>query len=66
MFLPQSEADTVLTRQKRHNTGMFEEIREGDLERECLEERCEFEEAREVFEDPEKTVRPQMSPFHTF
>ncbi|XP_061089477.1 coagulation factor IXa isoform X2 [Conger conger] len=56
VFLPRSMADTVLRRQKRYNTGMFEEVRQGDLERECLEERCELEEAREVFEDPEKTM----------
>lgn len=28
----------------------------GDLERECLEEKCSFEEAREVFEHVETTV----------
>lgn len=28
----------------------------GDLERECLEEKCSFEEAREVFEHAETTV----------
>uniref|UniRef100_A0A8C6YB94 Coagulation factor X n=1 Tax=Naja naja TaxID=35670 RepID=A0A8C6YB94_NAJNA len=34
----------------------FEEILQGDLERECLEERCSYEEAREAFENIEKTV----------
>lgn len=28
----------------------------GNLERECIEEKCNFEEAREVFENVEKTV----------
>ncbi|KAF7663713.1 hypothetical protein LDENG_00201100 [Lucifuga dentata] len=35
---------------------MFEEILEGNLERECMEERCDLEEARETFEDDEKTM----------
>lgn len=30
----------------------------GNLERECMEEICDHEEAREVFEQPDKTVRP--------
>lgn len=29
----------------------------GDLKRECLEEKCSYEEAREVFEHTELTVR---------
>lgn len=29
---------------------------EGDLERECIEEICVLEEAREIFENDEKTV----------
>ncbi|KAG9335324.1 hypothetical protein JZ751_005373, partial [Albula glossodonta] len=56
VFLPQSSADAVLTRQKRHNSGIFEEVWKGNLERECLEERCDLEEAREVFENTEKTM----------
>lgn len=28
----------------------------GDLERECIEEKCSYEEAREVFEHTEVTV----------
>uniref|UniRef100_A0A670ZP24 Gla domain-containing protein n=1 Tax=Pseudonaja textilis TaxID=8673 RepID=A0A670ZP24_PSETE len=34
----------------------FEEILQGDLERECLEEKCTYEEAREAFENTEETV----------
>ncbi|KAJ8407216.1 hypothetical protein AAFF_G00288920 [Aldrovandia affinis] len=56
VFLPQSSADDVLQRQKRHNSGFLEEMRWGNLERECLEERCDLEEAREVFENMEKTM----------
>lgn len=33
----------------------------GDLERECVEEKCNFEEAREVFENTEKTVSKQAT-----
>lgn len=56
MFLSGETASRVLRRQKRANTGVFEELLEGNLERECLEETCNLEEAREVFEDDEKTV----------
>lgn len=50
-------AGSVLLRPKRANTGVFEEWLQGNLERECLEETCDLEEVREVFEDDEKTVR---------
>lgn len=36
--------------------GAFEEMKKDNLERECIEERCNLEEAREVFENEEKTV----------
>lgn len=45
-----------MLRQKRHNSGFFEEFMEGDIERECKEEICDLEEAREFFENDEKTV----------
>ena len=57
VFLSGQAADGLLRRQKRHNTGLFEEVLEGDLERECYEERCDLEEAREFFENDQKTVR---------
>ncbi|XP_060782908.1 coagulation factor IXa [Neoarius graeffei] len=56
VFLDKWEADTVLQRSRRANTGVFEEIFEGDLESECMEEKCNIEEAREVFENNEKTM----------
>lgn len=31
-------------------------MKKDNLERECIEERCNLEEAREVFENEEKTV----------
>ncbi|KAM6970026.1 coagulation factor IXb [Aplochiton taeniatus] len=47
---------TVLRRQRRFNSGHLEEVKKDNLERECLEETCSFEEAREVFEHDEKTM----------
>ena len=32
------------------NSGLLEESLEGDLQRECIDEVCDYEEAREVFE----------------
>ncbi|KAM8732787.1 coagulation factor IXa [Acanthopagrus schlegelii] len=56
VILSSEAADSVLQRQKRHNTGIFEEVLEGDLERECMEEICDLEEAREVFENDDNTM----------
>ncbi|KAG7225761.1 hypothetical protein INR49_014412, partial [Caranx melampygus] len=56
VFLSGQAADSVLLRHKRHNTGLFEEFLQGDLERECMEETCDLEEARETFENDEKTM----------
>ncbi|KAK1800611.1 hypothetical protein P4O66_005818 [Electrophorus voltai] len=56
VFLSREAAGSVLARQKRYNTGAFEELKKDNLERECLEEKCSLEEAREVYEDNEKTM----------
>ncbi|KAB5571247.1 hypothetical protein PHYPO_G00222830 [Pangasianodon hypophthalmus] len=56
VFLDKWEADIVLQRYRRANTGAFEELFRGNLERECMEERCSVEEAREAFENDEKTM----------
>lgn len=56
VFLGEKAATQVLTRSKRANT-FWEEVKQGDMERECMEERCSWEEAREIFEDQVKTVR---------
>ncbi|KAJ8276411.1 hypothetical protein COCON_G00081630 [Conger conger] len=62
VFLPQHVAESVLKRHKRYNTGRLEEMMKKDnLERECIEERCTFEEAREVFENKEKTMEFWLS-----
>ncbi|KAM9245436.1 coagulation factor X-like [Leptosomus discolor] len=54
VFLKQEEASSVLQRQRRANS-FFEEIKLGSLERECMEEKCSFEEAREIYRDDERT-----------
>uniref|UniRef100_A0A672G0F6 Coagulation factor IX n=1 Tax=Salarias fasciatus TaxID=181472 RepID=A0A672G0F6_SALFA len=55
VFVPQHTAHTVLRRQRRHNHGLEEVFQKANLERECREEVCSMEEAREVFENDEKT-----------
>ncbi|XP_019746192.1 coagulation factor X-like isoform X2 [Hippocampus comes] len=55
VFRDPDEAHSVLVRTKRFNSGWLEELQKGDLKRECLEEKCSYEEAREVFEHQEAT-----------
>uniref|UniRef100_A0A452SBR8 Gla domain-containing protein n=1 Tax=Ursus americanus TaxID=9643 RepID=A0A452SBR8_URSAM len=55
VFLTGENANSVLKRYPRAN-GLFEEIRQGNIDRECREEICTFEEAREAFENTEKTT----------
>ncbi|KAL6468286.1 hypothetical protein MHYP_G00239630 [Metynnis hypsauchen] len=45
----------MLLRSKRANS-FLEEIKPASLERECMEEDCDFEEAREIFENREHTL----------
>ncbi|XP_069613991.1 coagulation factor X [Ranitomeya imitator] len=54
VFVTENEANGILKRWKRANSP-FEEFKKGNLERECYEEVCSYEEAREVFENDEKT-----------
>uniref|UniRef100_A0A8C3JT36 coagulation factor Xa n=1 Tax=Calidris pygmaea TaxID=425635 RepID=A0A8C3JT36_9CHAR len=54
VFIKKENADKFLERSKRANS-FFEEMKQGNIERECNEERCSKEEAREAFEDHEKT-----------
>uniref|UniRef100_A0A8B9F7A8 Coagulation factor IX n=1 Tax=Amazona collaria TaxID=241587 RepID=A0A8B9F7A8_9PSIT len=56
VFIESKEANSVLQRQRRANSNRLEEVIPGNLERECIEEKCSFEEAREVFENTEKTM----------
>ncbi|XP_025061038.1 transmembrane gamma-carboxyglutamic acid protein 1 [Alligator sinensis] len=54
VFLTEDKANSVLKRYPRANV-FLEEIRQGNIERECKEEACSYEEAREAFENDEKT-----------
>ncbi|XP_069746196.1 transmembrane gamma-carboxyglutamic acid protein 1 [Narcine bancroftii] len=54
VFLEQGEANSILKRFRRKNT-FLEEVKQGNIERECQEEVCSYEEAREAFENDEKT-----------
>lgn len=56
VFRSDSQAKAIFLRPKRANSFLLEEILKGNLERECYEEKCTKEEAREVFEDNQKTV----------
>eukprot|EP00066_Takifugu_rubripes_P020068 XP_011609334.1 PREDICTED: transmembrane gamma-carboxyglutamic acid protein 3 [Takifugu rubripes] len=54
-FLDDKDAHSILKRFPRAN-GFLEELKKGNIERECVEESCSFEEANEVFEDKERTM----------
>merc|ERR1719317_421036 len=54
LFLDKEEANQILSREKRANSG-FEELQQGNLQQECYDEQCNYEEAREVFEDDAQT-----------
>ncbi|XP_051964852.1 transmembrane gamma-carboxyglutamic acid protein 1-like [Xyrauchen texanus] len=56
VFLPADAAHSVLRRLPRANF-FLEEIKQGNIQRECREEICTYEEARESFENDEKTRR---------
>ncbi|XP_012728951.2 vitamin K-dependent protein S [Fundulus heteroclitus] len=53
-FLSQNTASQFLSRHRRANS-LFEESKKGNLERECIEEVCNKEEAREIFENHPET-----------
>ncbi|KAI1899656.1 hypothetical protein AGOR_G00064030 [Albula goreensis] len=56
VFLPAQTANSLLKRFRRENS-LLEEIKQGNIQRECREESCSYEEAREAFENDEKTKR---------
>lgn len=56
VFYNQEEAHQVLKIKKRANS-LLEELKSGSLERECMEELCNFEEAREIFGTKEATLK---------
>ncbi|KAI5629677.1 transmembrane gamma-carboxyglutamic acid protein 4 precursor, partial [Silurus asotus] len=56
VFTEEQEANTFLGRHLLYNRFDFEIFTQGNLERECIEEVCNYEEAREVFENIPDTV----------
>ncbi|KAJ8400758.1 hypothetical protein AAFF_G00391120 [Aldrovandia affinis] len=56
VFLPAQAANSLLRRFRRANSAL-EEIKQGNIQRECRDESCSYEEAREAFENDEKTRR---------
>lgn len=56
VFISADDANEVIKRHRRASSLLLEEVLQGSLERECLEERCTQEEAREVFENDEMLV----------
>lgn len=62
VFLAPQQALSLLQRVRRANSGFLEELRKGNLERECVEEQCSYEEAFEALESPQDTVSPATLP----
>lgn len=56
VFVDDGDANGFLGRRLLFNRFDFEVFVPGNLERECMEEVCNYEEAREVFENIPKTV----------
>lgn len=56
MLVDEQTAASFLSRSLLYNSWDFELVVADDLERECVEEKCSYEEAREVFEDNTQTV----------
>ena len=56
VFTSKEEANLFIHRHLLYNRFDLELFTPGDLERECIEELCNYEEAREIFVDEDKTV----------
>ncbi|XP_026525416.1 transmembrane gamma-carboxyglutamic acid protein 2 isoform X2 [Notechis scutatus] len=66
VFLDATSANKFLSRKILYNHWDLELIVQGNLERECREEVCNYEEAREVFEDDSQTAEKNFGrPIHT-
>ncbi|XP_034070853.1 coagulation factor VII [Gymnodraco acuticeps] len=52
-FVSRPEASVFLHRARRANY-LFEELRRGNVERECYEEKCSYEEAKEIYALPQQ------------
>ncbi|KAM9780450.1 transmembrane gamma-carboxyglutamic acid protein 2 [Neosynchiropus ocellatus] len=55
LLVDEEQASSFLSRSLLYNSWDFELVVPDDLQRECLEETCSYEEAREVFEDDAQT-----------
>ncbi|XP_075056266.1 growth arrest-specific protein 6 [Mixophyes fleayi] len=55
VLLSSKEAAQFLRHRQKRENSIFEEAKQGHLERECVEEKCSNEEAREVFENNPET-----------
>ncbi|XP_053059302.1 transmembrane gamma-carboxyglutamic acid protein 4 isoform X2 [Acinonyx jubatus] len=56
VFTSKEEANLFIRRHLLYNRFDLELFTPGDLERECIEELCNYEEAREIFVDEDKTM----------
>ncbi|XP_036004476.1 transmembrane gamma-carboxyglutamic acid protein 2 [Fundulus heteroclitus] len=56
VFLDGQSAASFMSRSLLYNKWDFELVVKDNLERECIEEICDYEEAREVFEDDQQTM----------
>lgn len=66
VLVDEESASSFLSRSLLYNSWDFELVVPDSLERECKEELCTYEEAREVFEDNTKTVTLLMLMFLQF
>ncbi|XP_035254993.1 protein Z, vitamin K-dependent plasma glycoprotein a [Anguilla anguilla] len=55
VFIEKQDASAVMSRHRRANVGNEETLMPANLERECVEEVCNYEEAREIFQDSYRT-----------
>ncbi|MEQ2302176.1 hypothetical protein AMECASPLE_003908 [Ameca splendens] len=63
VFLAGQSAASFMSRALLYNQWDFEMVVQGDLERECQEELCSYEEAREIFENDVDTPTSQSFTF---
>ncbi|XP_050002946.1 transmembrane gamma-carboxyglutamic acid protein 4 [Alexandromys fortis] len=56
VFASKAAANVFMHRRLLYNRFDLELFTPGDLERECYEEFCSYEEAKEIFRDDEKTI----------
>ncbi|OXB74737.1 UNVERIFIED_CONTAM: hypothetical protein H355_001029 [Colinus virginianus] len=57
VFTSAEEANLFIGRHLLNNRFDFEAFTPDNLERECMEELCSYEEAREIFEDTDRTTQ---------